>query len=109
MVPGGGSSTIENAGDGFIVIDVMVSAALPVFAMMTFFSRVATLPNNIGPAVTASRLKDLALASGEACWAEAKGARAQVRKTQAQSAAMYRRNIAPHNDDASLSERPSKP
>jgi hypothetical protein len=109
MVPAGGSSTIENAGDGLIVIDVMVSGALPVLAMTTFFCRAATLPNNIGPAVTASLLKGLGLTSGEACWAEAKGARAQVRKTQAQNAAMYRRIIAPHNDDASLSERSSKP
>jgi hypothetical protein len=105
IVPAGGSSTIENACDGIIVTEVMVSGALPVFAMTNFFSRATTLPKSIVAGVTASRLnRAFGLASGEICCADARGAGATARKTQAQSAAMYRRIIAPQrtpgNDDA---------
>jgi hypothetical protein len=102
IVPAGGPSTIENACDGIIVTEVMVSGALPVFAMTNFFSRATTRPKSIVAGVTASRLnRSFAFASLEVGCAEevgcanARGAGATARKTQAQSAAMYRRIIAP--------------
>jgi hypothetical protein len=96
IVPACGSSTIENACEGAIVSDVMVSGALPVFAMMNFFWRVATLPNSIVTGVTLSRPnRGLGLAFGWVCCADAEGASANASKTQAQSAARYRRVIAP--------------
>jgi hypothetical protein len=94
IVPDAGSLTIENACEGLIVIEVMVSAALPVFAMTNLFSPVAALPNDILVGVTLSLLnRGWALAG--VCCADASAANAKVRKTQPQSAAMYRRVIAP--------------
>jgi hypothetical protein len=96
IVPACGSSTIENACDGFIVTEVMVSGALPVFAMVKVFCRVATLPNDILAGFTASLLnRGFAFVSCEVCCADTEGASANAKKTQAQSAARYRRVIAP--------------
>ena len=95
-VPLAGSRSIENAAEGFIVMLVMVSGALPVFRMMNFEVRVATRPNRRLAGATTSLLKSgVGRAWGETCSADAPNADAKMPSTQAQTAAANCRCIAP--------------